>query len=649
MTKTPKIDAHQNAEKVPQTVRRFFYRQTVKETAHHHYRSGAQRGHPDRLPPNLSATPYCLPQFCIVALPPNDKCMIMKRFSRWYLLVLCFWAAFSAMQAQAQSPQFFANAAAPNALACGPDGKLYVSLKGQNSIVGFNPNGSSFELPSGTQGLDNPAGLACDKTGNLYVANAAEGNSYNSNPATFIKITSNGSVSTVASIESGNQVSALAIDAYGNLYETNLNYGFGASQVTKISPTGQLTNLTNDYFGGVDKVTCDASGNVYFGTDYQTTLYKATPSGEVSPFKDNQKLTSLAADAYGNIYLGYKTVVETINQDIYNALDPFYKDMFDDFYSYGYASLFLEMNNFIDPNLITTTTTGHVSRISSDGTETVVATGSFNPSALAFDNVGGYLYVGDATNNNIVRYSLMQQPDIASLVLPAAAATTLGSYTLTAPASNSAGEFTYTSSNPNVATISGNTLQVVGYGTTTITATQALAYPYVGGSVATNLNNVKVCIPTYSTISASACSSYTWHGTTYTASGTYTFDSLNAAGCDSLTTLNLTIKQPTTVTLNQSACGSYNWHGTTYTTSGTYTFDSLNAAGCDSLTTLNLTIKQPTEATLNQSACGSYNWHGTTYTTSGTYTFDSLNAAGCDSLTTLNLTIKQPTEATLNQ
>jgi len=47
---------------------------------------------------------------------------------------------------------------------------------------------------------------------------------------------------------------------------------------------------------------------------------------------------------------------------------------------------------------------------------------------------------------------------------------------------------------------------------------------------------------------------------------------------------------PTTDTITQSASGSYSWHGTTYTLSGKYSFDTTNATGCDSLTTLNLTI-----------------------------------------------------------
>jgi 2',3'-cyclic-nucleotide 2'-phosphodiesterase (5'-nucleotidase family) len=43
----------------------------------------------------------------------------------------------------------------------------------------------------------------------------------------------------------------------------------------------------------------------------------------------------------------------------------------------------------------------------------------------------------------------------------------------------------------------------------------------------------------YSTTLANAYSSYTWNGTTYTAPGTYTFMTTNAAGCDSVATLVL--------------------------------------------------------------------------------------------------------------
>lgn len=60
-------------------------------------------------------------------------------------------------------------------------------------------------------------------------------------------------------------------------------------------------------------------------------------------------------------------------------------------------------------------------------------------------------------------------------------------FTLTAPNSNSAGAFTYTSSNPAVATISGNTVTVVGPGTSTITATQAADGSYGSASITAQL------------------------------------------------------------------------------------------------------------------------------------------------------------------
>lgn len=66
----------------------------------------------------------------------------------------------------------------------------------------------------------------------------------------------------------------------------------------------------------------------------------------------------------------------------------------------------------------------------------------------------------------------------------------------------------------------------------------------------------------------------------------------SAAGCDSVITENLTIVASSTGTDIQSACGSYTWiDGNTYTSSNnTATWIETNAAGCDSLVTLDLTI-----------------------------------------------------------
>lgn len=67
-------------------------------------------------------------------------------------------------------------------------------------------------------------------------------------------------------------------------------------------------------------------------------------------------------------------------------------------------------------------------------------------------------------------------------------------YTVVAPFSNSSGIFTYTSSNPSVATISGTTVNIIGSGSTTISATQDANGIYCSGSVTATLivNTVSV-------------------------------------------------------------------------------------------------------------------------------------------------------------
>jgi hypothetical protein len=82
----------------------------------------------------------------------------------------------------------------------------------------------------------------------------------------------------------------------------------------------------------------------------------------------------------------------------------------------------------------------------------------------------------------------------------------------------------------------------------------------------------------------------------------------------------------------------------TYTTSGTYvqTLFNANAAGCDSIINLNLTINNASTSTLNITNCGPYILNNQTYSVSGSYTQLTQNAAGCDSTITLNLNILSP-------
>ena len=89
--------------------------------------------------------------------------------------------------------------------------------------------------------------------------------------------------------------------------------------------------------------------------------------------------------------------------------------------------------------------------------------------------------------------------------------------------------------------------------------------------------------------------------------------------------MNLTINNSSSSSEDVTACDSFDWNGVTYTESGTYTFATTNAVGCDSTATLNLTINNSSSSSDDVTACDSFDWNGATYTESGTYTFESTN------------------------
>ncbi len=98
-------------------------------------------------------------------------------------------------------------------------------------------------------------------------------------------------------------------------------------------------------------------------------------------------------------------------------------------------------------------------------------------------------------NMYFYRPATTQPPTLSAFTVPAQL---LGAapFTLTAPTSNSVGAFTYTSSNTNVATISGDTVTVVGAGTSTITATQAADGSYGSGTITAILSVTPPAAPT---------------------------------------------------------------------------------------------------------------------------------------------------------
>ncbi|HRH66603.1 MAG TPA: hypothetical protein PLU53_09935, partial [Bacteroidia bacterium] len=138
------------------------------------------------------------------------------------------------------------------------------------------------------------------------------------------------------------------------------------------------------------------------------------------------------------------------------------------------------------------------------------------------------------------------------------------------------------------------------------------------------------------------CGSYTWNGTTYTESGTYTYSTLNETGCDSIASLELTILNPSDTSLVVEACQNYTlpW-GTSVSESGTYSNTYTNASGCDSLVFVIAQIHPgQTELSYSVSECNPYNlpWGGIV-TASGSYSYSYSDQNGCDSIVTADVTI----------
>lgn len=70
---------------------------------------------------------------------------------------------------------------------------------------------------------------------------------------------------------------------------------------------------------------------------------------------------------------------------------------------------------------------------------------------------------------------------------------------------------------------------------------------------------------------------------------------------------------------NASTCSTYEWHGQTYTESGTYIYSYNNAINLPSADTLKLTVYHGTHNVETEITCDTSTWHGQIYNQSGIY------------------------------
>ena len=168
--------------------------------------------------------------------------------------------------------------------------------------------------------------------------------------------------------------------------------------------------------------------------------------------------------------------------------------------------------------------------------------------------------------------------------------------------------------------------------------------PYCDSIVTLHLSQ-KESLDSIEVATICAGETYTWHGRTYNATTTQTETLTNAAGCDSVCTLRLTVLPALSGDTSATFCKGHTfvWHGTRYADPGdyTYTYASKTAPYCDSIVTLHLSQQESSDSVEIATICAgeTYTWHGRTYNATTVQTEILTNAAGCDSVCTLRLNV----------
>ncbi len=511
---------------------------------------------------------------------------------------------------------------------------------GDMFIAKYNSNGNYIWVKSLTLSINNAwpdnhiNGITIDKGGNICVtgqftstvdfdpsASSAIIINYNGNNDIFIaKYTANGSYLWAKSIGPllivvpayENVSTSLAVDTSGNF---NITGSFGG--VVDFDPSANTANLGSAGTGNMFIAKYSANGNYIW-------------ANAINGIASNNVAYSygIALDMSTNVYVtgSYQGTVD---------FDPSANTAY--MVSSGYHSTFIAKysptGNYLWAKGLNSTYACNGEGITVDSNKNVYIRGSFQDT-IDMDPSSATVNVIGSPNNSIfiAKYN------------------SLGNY-IWGKGINEANSAIYSydmalDANRNVY-VTGNFMYTVDFDPSINTANLVSS----GGTdfFIAKYSQALICTPTTGTLTVSACNSYTWAAkgnTVYTSSNnTDTVHLTNAGGCDSLVTLNLTIKQPSTSTTNVSVCANalpYVWNNYAFNIAGAHIIHLSNAVGCDSAVTLNLTINPISTSTTNITICASalpYSWNGLTFNAAGSQTYHTNNSVGCDSAATLNLTV----------
>jgi gliding motility-associated-like protein len=138
-----------------------------------------------------------------------------------------------------------------------------------------------------------------------------------------------------------------------------------------------------------------------------------------------------------------------------------------------------------------------------------------------------------------------------------------------------------------------------------------------------------------------------FNGVSLNTSGVYRDTLVNAAGCDSLLVLHLTVNDTTRKDSFRMICKNQFvvFNGVSLNTSGVYRDTFVNSIGCDSFLYLILKVSDTSRKDSFRTICKnqSVKFNGISLNTSGVYRDTFINATGCDSFLYLILTVNDTT------
>ncbi len=255
-------------------------------------------------------------------------------------LVMVTTLAGSGVQGKADGVGSAANFASPAGVAVDNTGIVYVadfynhiirkiSLEGKVTTLAGSGDAGSADGAAAAASFNFPAGVAVDKSGNVYVADANNNKIRKISPAgnvtTLAGSGDTGSADAVGIAASFAHPYGVAVDSTGNVYIADRDN----NKIRKISPAGVVTTLAGTGLPGIVDgsaatatfdnpmgVVCDDLGNLYVADTNNAEIRKISSQGMVSTFAGSAALKptlgmagplvsprGLALDKSGNIYV----------------------------------------------------------------------------------------------------------------------------------------------------------------------------------------------------------------------------------------------------------------------------------------------------------------------------------------------------------